>query len=63
MDTCDIHTCGGPRSYKVGKMDNVRTVCPRCMDELVNGFGWRLLGGVLSRRRPVSVPPDEVSAN
>lgn len=48
MDRCDIHACGGTRSYRVGKLDNVRNVCARCMNKLVFDFGWKLLGGVLS---------------
>lgn len=46
-ETCDIHACNGPRTYQVGKKDNIRGVCARCMEELVTAFGWRLLGGRL----------------
>ena len=52
MKTCDIHTCGGPRSYRVGKLEKAIMVCHRCMDELINRFGWKLLGGVLAKTPP-----------
>ncbi len=52
-ETCDIHTCQGSRSYFVAKEDNTRGVCARCMEELVTAFGWKLVGGRLTK------PPSE----
>lgn len=50
-ETCDIHTCQGSRSYFVAKQDNTRGVCARCMEELVTAFGWKLVGGRLTKPR------------
>ncbi len=55
-EACDIHTCGRPRRYFVTKLDNTRGVCSRCMEELVTAFGWKLVGGQLTKpasERPV----------
>jgi hypothetical protein len=45
-DTCDIQTCGGRRVYWVGRLDEVRGVCRRCMEELVSVSGWQMSGAI-----------------
>jgi hypothetical protein len=44
--TCDIQDCVGPRLFWVARLEYIRGVCGRCMEELVSVCGWRMLGPI-----------------